>query len=119
MSDVSSVGYSNSVKQDFTKKIAYMASSETGSSVSIFMDAMDNNTTMRTTIDDLLKEQEGSMPDKKDCEGLVEKLINLVKGLFNSNAPEQKTESETEKSDDEKQEDDKMNFTFETNTDAA
>ncbi len=112
MSDVSSVSYSSSVKQSFLTKTASMASFDTGADVSIFMDAMEKGS-MPTTIDDLLKEEGGALPDDNACKKFVDKLLQLTKNLFAPKTEDVQPKIETKQEQEQK---DDLNFTFETQT---
>lgn len=113
MSDVTGVSYSSGVKQSFMQKAAYLAADEFGGDVSIFMNAMEK-TGMKTTIDDLLKESGGEIPNNFECKSFAEKLIDSVKGFFTPKTDENQPADLTQKQQDEK---DELNFTFETKTD--
>ncbi len=113
MSDVTGVSYSSGVKQSFMQKAAYMAADEFGGDVSIFMNAMEK-AGMKTTIDDLLKESGGEIPDNFECKSFAEKLIDSVKGFFTPKTNESQPAEMTQQEQDEK---DELNFTFETKTD--
>jgi len=109
--------YTNGIQQSFKQKVAYMAVEEGFGNASIFMDAMDK-APMRTTMDDLLRETGGQIPDNYECQSMAEKLINFVKGLFaKENIQNTQLNDTVQNAEDETEENtDNTGFSFETST---
>ena len=101
---------SNIQKTNFSQKISYMAAADSNYDVSIFMNAMDNSS-MKTTMEDLLKENNGEMPSNLECQSFMEKLMGLVKGLFAPEKNEQQT-VETPADADDKTAETEIDFSF-------
>lgn len=123
MQSTANVSYTSGIKQSFKQKIAYMAA-ENGGDVSIFMNAMDQGR-MQTTMDDLLNEAGGVLPDNYDCKNFADKLLDFVKALFNQNSTQKQTFDDfmNQNNDDTSDDGDKttadFTFTFDTQTDAG
>lgn len=122
MQGTANVTYTSGIKQSFKQKIAYMAA-ENGGDVSIFMNAMDQGR-MQTTMDDLLNEAGGTLPDNYDCKNFADKLLDFVKALFNQNPTQKQTFDDFMNQNNDDTSDDNANetsldFTFDTQTDAG